>query len=319
MTEPKAPDESPHPPELAPIDLRPTAQFLAQAESLGIEFEAGDLPRLGEFLGLLLEANKTTNLTSITDPGEAWMRHLLDALTLLPVIASLRESIAAREAATTSDQQLSIIDIGSGGGVPALPLAIVLPDVRFTLVEATGKKVEFLRHTARALKLGNVEVVQARAEAIGQDHKNHREKHDLAMARALGHLAIVIELCGPLVKRAGVVIAVKGAKAEQELLESKKALALIGMAHVETIPTPTGRLVVMEKTIKTPRDYPRRDGEPARLPLGVDREPHTQTKPKPKPKSITKPSAQTKGQPKPSPTQGVKKGPPRHAPKEHKA
>lgn len=285
-TPPPDSPSSPPPPEQGPIvTLPPPAEFVAAAADLGIEFEPTDVERLGLFLQLLLEANRITNLTAITDPAQAWMKHIFDALTLVPVIASHGAAQAAGEA---SDDQTpapdpaaapparaapargpSIIDIGSGGGVPAIPLAIVMPDVRFTLVEATGKKVEFLRDAIARLKLPNCRVLQGRAETLGQEHKTHRESYDLSTARALGRLAVVVELCGPLVKPGGLVIAVKGAKAEEELAEAKTALGAIGLRHVETIPTPTGRLVVLEKTIRTPRLYPRRDGEPARRPLGV--------------------------------------------------
>ena len=266
--------------------MEPTAEFLEAATALGIDFEPGDVPRLGEFLSLLLEANKTTNLTAITDPEQAWMRHMFDALTIVPVLVSVAEA-ARREPRDTaqSDSPFSVIDIGSGGGVPALPLAIVLPDIRFTLVEATGKKAEFLRNVCTVMKLSNVTVLQQRAEKIGQDHKTHRERYDVSTARALGHLAIVAELCGPLVRPGGAVVAVKGAKAEQELLESGKALGLIGLRHLETILTSTGRLVVLEKTVRTPRGYPRRDGEPSRLPLGLPN-PENDKKKDPRPRSV---------------------------------
>lgn len=244
--------------------LEPPPGFAGRAAALGVEFEPADLERLGRFLALLLHTNETTNLTAITDPVQAWDKHILDALSLVPVIASV-SPVAA-------ETPLSVADIGSGGGVPALPLAIVLPDVRFTLVEATGKKAAFLDQTIRALGLGNARVLSQRAEVIGQDHRAHREKYDIAMARALGHLAIVAELCGPLVRQHGVVVAVKGAKADQELEEAAPALGMVGLRHVETLDTPTGRLVVMEKTIRTPRLYPRRDGEPSRVPLGIKRD-----------------------------------------------
>jgi 16S rRNA (guanine527-N7)-methyltransferase len=280
----------------APPPLDPTPDFLSAAAALGIQFEPGDLDRLGRFLALMLETNKTTNLTAITDPAEAWRKHILDALTLVPVIESLRPEVTESrsvevtksepEAATpdpdsppsTSSRRhsvtpslLSLVDLGSGGGVPAIPLAIVMPDVRVTLVEATGKKVAFLRSAIESLGLTNAHVLQARAETIGHDHKAHREKYDLATARALGHLAVVAELAGPLVRPHGHVVAVKGARADQELAEAGKALGLIGLRHAQTVDTPTGRLVLLEKTIRTPRTYPRRDGEPARVPLGLPR------------------------------------------------
>ncbi len=274
------------PPADALAPLLPPDGFPAAAAALGVEFDPGDTERLGRFLALLLHANETTNLTAITDPAQAWTKHILDALSLVPVLASL-ETVEATKTRDDADErpaakgvngaepvarQLSVVDIGSGGGVPAIPLAIVMPDVRFTMVESTGKKVDFLNRTIADLGLTNARVLQARAETIGQEHKVHREHYDAAIARALGHLAVVAELCGPLVRPHGIVIAVKGAKAEAELAETNKALGLLGLRHVQTTETPTGRLVIMEKTTRTPRLYPRKDGEPARVPLGVPRE-----------------------------------------------
>lgn len=251
--------------------LPPTPEFLGLTAELGIEFEPGDVDSLGRFLAILLETNKTTNLTAITDPAQAWVKHIFDALTLVPVLASIEPAEGSK--------CLRIIDVGSGGGVPALPLAILLPDARFTLLEATGKKVDFLKAAAAALGLKNVEVLQGRAETIAhyRGSKNdgrinsRREVYDVAMARALGHLAVVAELLAAFVRQDGFVLAVKGGKAELELAEAAKAMGIVGLRHTETVQTPTGRIVVMEKTIATPRDYPRKDGEPSRKPIGVDK------------------------------------------------
>lgn len=243
--------------------LTPPADFLASAESVGIVFDPGDLDKLGLYLALLLETNKTHNLTAITDPAEAWTKHIFDSLTLVPLLSDL----PTRDSAPGTPH--SIIDIGSGGGVPGIPLAIVLPDLRFTLLEATGKKTEFLQHTAAELALPNITVINGRAERLGQDPA-HRERYDAATARALGHLAIVAELAAPLVRPGGLILAVKGAKADQELTESATALGLLGARHSGTLPTPTGRIVALEKTTRTPRTYPRRDGEPKRKPLGIE-------------------------------------------------
>lgn len=230
---------------------------------LGVEFDPGDLERLRTYIELLLEANRTTNLTGITNPPEVWMKHIYDSLSLVPAISTF---LAARP---DSEQRPSLVDIGSGGGVPALPLAIIFPELRFTLVEATGKKVEFLRHAATTLGLKNVDVVKGRAETLGQDHRVHREKYDLGTARALGHLAVLAELLGPLLRPGAIMLAIKGAKADQELTEAQKAMGLVGLRHLETLQHTTNRLVILEKATRTPRLYPRKDGEPARLPLGM--------------------------------------------------
>lgn len=239
--------------------------MIERAGALGIEFEPGDVERLGRFLGLLLEANRSVNLTAIRERDAAWERHILDALALLPVVASVEPA--------EPDQPLRLVDVGSGGGLPGIPLAICMPGLEVTLLEATGKKASFLELAASALELANVRVVNERAEHAGRwstrQHPSLRETFDIAAARAVGHTAVVAELCVPLVRVGGLVVLVKGERADEELAEAGAALELLGATHVETIPTPTGRLVVLEKTRPTARDYPRRDGEPKRRPLGL--------------------------------------------------
>lgn len=263
--------------EPLPRPLAPTQAFLEGAAALGIEFEAGDVERLGAYLALLLETNKRFNLTAVTDPDEAWVRHILDSLTLLPLLAEAQEEAQDRGEAGA----LRVIDVGSGGGLPGVPLAIVMPGVRFTLLETTGKKAAFLREAAAALGLGNVEVVQERAEVLGQDRgervdragrtereHGHREAYDAAVARAVGPMAVIAELTVPLVKVGGRVLLIKGQKAAEELAAAKQALYLLHAQHAGTVETPTGRIVVLEKARPTPRAYPRRSGEPKRAPLG---------------------------------------------------
>lgn len=228
--------------------------FLHACESLGIAFEDGDLAQLERYLALLLEANQRFNLTAITDPQEAWMRHIFDSLTLVPFLASAK---AAR-----------VIDVGSGGGLPGIPLAIVLPDVAFTLLEATGKKAEFLREAVRRLGLRNVTVIDERAESLGQDHQRYREQFDLVTSRAVGKLNVLLELTVPLVRVGGFVMAIKGEKAPEEIAEAKPALHTLHCVVSDTHRTPTGTIVVIEKQRKTPRLYPRRPGEPKRKPIG---------------------------------------------------
>lgn len=214
---------------------------------------------------MLLHANTRMNLTALRDPNEAWDKHILDALTLMPLLSEL-------------GQGARVIDIGSGGGLPGIPLAIAMPHLRFTLMDATTKKCDYLNQAVAALGLGNVRVVCARAEALGQDRGQktatgrddpHRETYDIAMARGVGRIATLAELSVPLVKVGGLVLMTKGQRAEEELSEAKQALHLLHAAHAGTVDTPTGKVVVLEKLRRTPRDYPRRDGEPKRAPLGV--------------------------------------------------
>lgn len=241
------------------------ASFLEECAAFGIGFDEGDVERLGKFLALLLEANKAFNLTSVTAVEEAWRRHVFDSLTLLPLLEELPEGAA-------------VADVGSGGGLPGAVLAICLPRLAFTLIEATGKKAAFLRIVVRELGLKNVEVVNARAEDVGRDGARHRGMYDAVVARAVGPVSVIAELCVPLATpprqrpggRGGRVLLIKGQKVDEELGEAKRALDLLRVAHVGTVDTPTGRIVAIEKMGPTPGKYPRRSGEPKRSPLGSD-------------------------------------------------
>jgi len=231
----------------------------------GIVLENDEPTKLGRFMAMLMHANTRMNLTAVRDEQEAWDRHIFDSLTLLPMLSELQDNA-------------KIIDIGTGGGLPGIPLAIVMPQHRFTLVDSTKKKCDYLDQVIKALGLTNARVICARAEALGQDRGEriatgridaHREHYDIAMARGVGQIPMLAELTVPLVKVGGLVLMTKGQRADEELASAKQALHMLHAAHAGTVDTPTGRVVVIEKLRRTPRDYPRRDGEPKRAPLGV--------------------------------------------------
>ncbi|MGP1345851.1 MAG: 16S rRNA (guanine(527)-N(7))-methyltransferase RsmG [Phycisphaerales bacterium] len=281
--------------------LAPPADFLEQAAAYGIDFEPGEIERYGHYLALLLANNALLNLTAITEPGEAWRRHILDSLTLLPLLEAdetPRETPSdGGEAGTLTEppdepppsEIRRVCDIGSGGGAPGLVLAIARPDIEFTLVESTAKKAEFLEAAIGELALTNARVINARAEEVGAHVPGqgpvqrrgapsaptqlgllHRGFYDLVTARAVGRIAIIAEWCIPLLRIAGRAALIKGEKASEELAEAKQALHLLHAHHIATIDTPTGKIVVLEKMRKTPALYPRKPGEARRRPLGVD-------------------------------------------------
>lgn len=250
---------------IMPVPVPP--DLVNRAASLGVEFDDADVPRLAEFLAALTHANQQVNLTAITEPAAAWDRHILDSLSLMGVLSELPDGA-------------SVIDVGTGGGLPGIPLAICMPHLRFTLLEATGKKVEYLRAVTQWLGVKNVTVLQGRAESIGHDRGErgpagaarsggHREQYDAVLARAVGRLAMLAELTVPLAKVGGTVALIKGAKAQEEVEEAKESLHILKVVVQQSITTPTGTILLLDKQSATPRTYPRADGEPARAPLGV--------------------------------------------------
>jgi len=206
------------------------------------------------FYELLKEYNARFNLTSITEESEIFTKHFLDSVA--------GESLFKQNA--------SVAEIGSGAGFPSLPLKIVRPDLKFTLVESTGKKCEFLRVAAKELALENVENVNARAveRASGA---SYREKFDLCCARAVARLNTLAEYCVPFIKKGGSFIAYKGDVAE-EAEEAKRALKILGCGRTKIfscqLETAGKRaLFVADKTSSTPALYPRGNGKERKKPL----------------------------------------------------
>lgn len=215
-------------PEAPPLDA--PGDLSARLSALGVTLDARAVDRLRGYLGLLLAMNERMNLTAITDPAEVWTRHALDALTLVPLLPPPRAG-------------LSLIDVGSGGGVPGIPVAIARPDIAITLVEATQKKAAFLDAAARALGLANVRVVSARAEDLARTA--HRAAYDVVTARAVGRLAVLVSWTLPFIRRDGLALLIKGQRADEELAEAAPLIRRLGALHERTVETPTGRVVVL--------------------------------------------------------------------------
>jgi len=225
------------------------------AQELGVNISDEQEALFQRFYAHLLETNKHTNLTRITELEDFLYRHLLDSLTLEPLIPA----------------NARLIDIGSGAGFPAIPLAIVRPDIQVVAVDSVGKKCAFIQEAAEQLKLPGVTVRNQRSEELGQDPQL-RQQFDVVSARAVAALPVLLELCLPLVKVGGQFLAMKGLSYEAELKASKKALNVLGgsVKEVKTFNHPNlagSRLLVIEKTKPTPGQYPRKTGLPAKNPL----------------------------------------------------
>ena len=227
-------------------------------DQLGLRCEEDFLTDLVTFSQLLIERNKVMNLTAITEPSAVATLHLLDSLCLL-------------QAADLTEKQ--VIDVGTGAGFPGMPLALACPQLQVTLMDAQQKRLNFLQAVLDDLGVRNVTLVHARAED-GAQFPNHREKYDLAVARAVASLAVLSEYLLPYVKVGGKMLCWKGPALIDELPQGRKAAFLLGGKVGEPVPvTFPGRdwqhlLLPVQKVAKTARQYPRQAGTPGKSPLG---------------------------------------------------
>ena len=211
--------------------------------ALGLPTESA--PALARYGELLLEKNQVMNLTAITDPADVAALHFLDSAALL-TLADFRGK--------------SVIDVGTGAGFPGLPLRIVEPSIRLTLLDAQNKRVEFLREVCADLGLSDVACVHARAEEFTADH---RETFDFVTSRAVAHLRVLAELCLPLVRVGGTFLAMKSVDSGAELEEARRAIELLGGGVEKTLDYQIPgtevlhRVIFIKKFEKTEKKYPR--------------------------------------------------------------
>ena len=237
------------------------------ARQLGIDLTDLQLVQFQTYQAALLDWNQRMNLTTITDPDEIASKHFLDSLSVLLALPR----IDGRPVAAWLETTQQAVDAGAGAGFPGLPLKIVWPGLRLTLVETTGKKCRFLEHVVAELRLPYVTVVQSRLEDYGRGRR--RASFDLAFARALTRMPALLEYCLPLVKQGGWLIAQKGKDPAEEMVAARVALNTLGgslhdIAEIDVPGLDAERsLVIVSKAAKTPAGYPRRAGIPTRQPL----------------------------------------------------
>lgn len=209
-----------------------------EATSLGLQISDQQIRSFELYAAELKKWNSKVNLTAITKDKEVAVKHFVDSLALAPYI--------------TADDRL--LDIGSGAGLPAIPLKIVLPDIPMTSVDAVAKKIHFQRHIIRMLNLQNIEAVHARIETL---HTTHPHSFSIITSRAFTRLDRFVELAAPLLKENGMLIAMKGGQAEGEIAESDDAVSKHGFVvtsiHHYTLPYAMGeRVLTFIKQSKTP-------------------------------------------------------------------
>jgi 16S rRNA (guanine527-N7)-methyltransferase len=206
----------------------------------------------------LIEWNQKFNLTAIRDVAGIRTKHFLDSFSCV--------------LAWKANPPTNIIDIGTGAGFPGIPLRIIYPNTKVTLVESVGKKAMFCQHIVRLLGLDGVDVIKARAEDLGQ-MREHREGYDWGIARAVANLRVLSEYLLPLVQVGGKMLAQKGERGPAEVHAAENAIKLLGGEVRQLIPvTLPGvvderHLVLVDKVAATPPGYPRKPGVPAKKPL----------------------------------------------------
>ncbi len=234
------------------------AAFRQDALQMQIDLSDDQMAAFRAFYDDLIETNRVMNLTAITEPKEVMTKHFLDSLSLVRV-----------RTLSVGDK---LLDLGTGGGFPGMPLHILQPEAEITLADALNKRINFLNRHIEAHQMQHITAVHGRAEEMARKSE-YREVFDVVVSRAVANLSTLCEYTLPFVNIGGQFIAYKSGAVDKELAESKHAVAALGgkITKIDTFSLPGGdydrSLVVIEKVKKTPKTYPRKAGTPAKNPI----------------------------------------------------
>lgn len=233
-------------------------ELRTKAEKIGITLKEEQLEQFDTYYHRLVEKNKVMNLTAITEYQEVIDKHFTDSLLL----AGIRD--------LTGD--ISVIDVGTGGGFPGIPLKIAFPNLKITLLDSLNKRVGFLNEVIEELQLEGIEAIHSRAEDAGQK-KEYREQYDLCVSRAVANLAALSEYCLPFVKQSGYFVSYKSINIDEEIEQAGKAIQILGgrFENSETVQIPDTdiyrQFVMIQKIKRTPKGYPRKAGTASKNPI----------------------------------------------------
>ena len=226
------------------------------SKEINIDLNDEQLDKFKKYMDLLLEWNEKINLTAITEEDEVILKHFVDSMTVLKYI----------------DEGTYIVDVGTGAGFPGIPVSIAKTNVNVTLVDSLNKRINFLQEVISEIDLTNIKAIHSRAEDFGQN-KEHREKYDISVSRAVANLSVLVEYLLPLVKVGGKCICMKGSEVEEEITNAKFAIKELG-GKIEAVNefclpgTDMKRnIIVIRKEKETPKKYPRKSGTPSNKPL----------------------------------------------------
>lgn len=233
-------------------------KFKSGLYQLQINLSENQLQQFITYYEMLIEKNKVMNLTAITEFEDVVEKHFLDSLSLVEIVKL--------------NQDIKILDLGTGAGFPGIPLKIAFPELRLELMDSLNKRINFLNEVITALKLEGITAVHGRAEEMARKPE-YREQFELCVSRAVANLSSLCEYCLPFVGQGGQFISYKSGEIEEELEQSKRAIFLLGgriknIRKFRLVETDAERsFVQIEKIKKTPKTYPRKAGTPSKDPL----------------------------------------------------
>lgn len=232
--------------------------FLQGIKELGLEITSYQEEQFFKYYEMLIETNKVMNLTAITERDEVIVKHFIDSLLIAKSI--------------DMNKFESLIDVGTGAGFPGLPIKIMFPHLKVTLLDSLNKRLKFLNNVIEELKLEDIETVHGRAEDIGHN-KDYRENFDMCVSRAVANLSTLSEYCMPFIKIGGKFISYKSSISSEEISNSEKAINVLGgeMISKETLELPCSdmerTMVVINKVKPVSKKYPRKAGTPSKEPI----------------------------------------------------
>lgn len=233
--------------------------------SLGLKLSAHQIEQFIYYLNMIKACQNKVNITSIEKPVDIINKHFLDSLTSIGIMKELLERNYFKKG-------IRIIDVGTGAGLPGIPIKIVWPNIRMSLLDARKNKAIFLKEVIDNMNLEGTEVIVERVENVGRSIK-FREKYSIVVSRAVAELAVLCEYCLPLCRVGGVMLAFKGSSYQDELRSSLEAIDRLGgvLRSINTIKIPNENyfryILVIDKIKPTSEDYPRKDGIPLKRPL----------------------------------------------------
>lgn len=229
--------------------------FIKEAEKINVKINEDMLNKFYNYMNGIIEWNDKVNVTAITDEKMFIVKHFIDSLTVNSIV----------------ENKNSMIDIGTGAGFPGIPLKILNPNLKVTLIDSVNKKLNVIKDLSEKIKLENIEIIHTRAEDLA-NNLQYREKYDIATTRAVSNFSTIVEYMLPFVKIGGYAVCMKGPNYKDELEEAKNAIKILGgevfeIKELKVSEELERNIIIIKKIKETPKKYPRGQGKPLKEPI----------------------------------------------------